>query len=72
MIRSVRDIEVHDGTHHPLSVVARQDGTELSPRVDHRPDRFTGAEACQRAAGTGPTGVSPRRVMRCMTRCCSP
>ncbi|MEK8173311.1 condensation domain-containing protein [Streptomyces sp. M19] len=41
----VRGVEVRDGTHYPLSLVARQDGAELALRVDHRPDVFTEAEA---------------------------
>ncbi|MFB9904284.1 hypothetical protein [Allokutzneria oryzae] len=42
---AVRRIDVHDGTHYPLSLVARVDGARLELRVDYRPDAFTEAEA---------------------------
>ena len=47
---AVRGIDVRDGTHYPLSLVAREDGAGLSLRVDFRPDCFTEAEAREAGA----------------------
>lgn len=46
----MREVRVNDGTHYPLSLVARQEGTELAPRVDYRPDVITSAEAAKIAS----------------------
>ncbi|WP_086821039.1 non-ribosomal peptide synthetase [Allokutzneria sp. NRRL B-24872] len=47
----VRDITVHDGTHYPLSLVARMASDHLELRIDYRPDAFTEHEACAVADG---------------------
>ncbi|MCK2244157.1 MULTISPECIES: non-ribosomal peptide synthetase [unclassified Crossiella] len=44
---TVRDLQVNDGTHYPLSLVARQEGAELALRVDHRPDAISPEEAAE-------------------------
>ncbi|RSN45183.1 hypothetical protein DMC64_20305 [Amycolatopsis sp. WAC 04197] len=41
----VHGVEVNDGTHYPLSLVARQEGAELALRIDHRRDAISAAEA---------------------------
>ncbi|MBP2478994.1 amino acid adenylation domain-containing protein/non-ribosomal peptide synthase protein (TIGR01720 family) [Crossiella equi] len=46
---TVRGIDVHDGTHYPLSLVARLDGDRLTLRLDCRPDAVGTAEAARLA-----------------------
>ncbi|MGK5643410.1 hypothetical protein ACSNOK_34955, partial [Streptomyces sp. URMC 126] len=46
----VRGIDVHDGTHYPLSLVAWQFGPRLTLRVDHRTDVYGTADAKDLAA----------------------
>ncbi|GGU51002.1 hypothetical protein [Lentzea flava] len=42
---TARGVEVRDGTHYPLSLVARLDRDALALRIDDRPDAWGEEEA---------------------------
>ncbi|WHT16207.1 hypothetical protein N8J89_24070 [Crossiella sp. CA-258035] len=63
----MREVRVNDGTHYPLSLVARQEGPELALRVDHRPDVITREEAAKIVSRLRPH-LAPPGEFSCLTQ----